>query len=98
MREYKGFRKGNYLSIAQVCALLNPRIGDVIAYLGLHGTRKGDSLWLTKLLSLLSVVAIDAIVYVGVLLLLKEKLVSSFLPSSRARREKENAESESEGK
>ena len=46
MREYKGFRKGNYLSIAQVCALLNPRIGDVIAYLGLHGTRKGDSLWL----------------------------------------------------
>jgi hypothetical protein len=46
MREYKGFRKGNYLSIAQVCALLNPRIGDVISYLRLHGQRKGDSLWI----------------------------------------------------
>ncbi|MCR5348571.1 MAG: oligosaccharide flippase family protein [Bacilli bacterium] len=59
---------------------------------------EGDSLWLAKLLSLLSVIAVDAIVYVGVLLLLREKLVSSFLPSSRARREKENAQSESEGK
>ncbi len=57
----------------------------------------GESLWAGELLSLLIVILIDAFIYIVGLLLIKEKLVSSFLPSSRKRREALNAESESQG-
>ena len=50
----------------------------------------GSDVWVGRLLSLIVTVAIDAIVYIGLLLLLREKLVSSFLPSSRRRREAES--------
>ena len=50
----------------------------------------GGQAWISELLALIFTVTIDAVIYVGGLLLLKENLVSSFLPSSRRRREKEN--------
>ena len=53
----------------------------------------GDNLWVGRLLALITTVVIDAVVYVGALLLLRENLVSSFLPASRRRREAENEKS-----
>ena len=56
----------------------------------------GDELWISQILTLIIMVGADAILYVGILLVCKEKLVSSFLPSRRKERE-EYAKSQSEG-
>ena len=56
----------------------------------------GDELWISQILTLVIMVGADAILYIGILLLCKEKLVSSFLPSRRKERE-EYAKSQSEG-
>ena len=50
----------------------------------------GDTLWIGYILDLLICVAGDAIIYVIGLLLLKEKLVSSFLPSHRKEAQQNN--------
>lgn len=46
MREFKGYRAGTYISVAQTAYMLNDRILDVIDYLHLSGDRRGDSLWI----------------------------------------------------
>ena len=48
---------------------------------------QGSDPWVGKLLALIVTVLVDAVVYIVGLLLLRENLVSSFLPSSRRRRE-----------
>ena len=53
--------------------------------------------WEASLFSLIATVAIDALVYVLFLLICKEKLVCSFLPKQRKRRE-ENEQSQPQGK
>ena len=45
MREYKGYRAG-YVTVAQAAYMLNDHIEEVISYLGLSGSRQGDSLWI----------------------------------------------------
>lgn len=45
MREYKGYRAG-YVTVAQTAYMLNDHIEEVISYLGLSGSRQGDSLWI----------------------------------------------------
>ena len=59
---------------------------------------KGDNAWASDLLGLILVILIDAVIYCGGLLLCKENLMTSFLPSHRSQMEKENAQYESEGK
>ena len=46
--------------------------------------------WVAQLLALIICVGLDALIYIVLLLLLKENLVSSFLPKARKKREKEN--------
>jgi len=53
----------------------------------------GENVWAGELVTLLIIVLGDAIIYVGGLLLMKERLVSSFLPSNRRAREAENGQS-----
>ena len=60
-----------------------------LVYPLIEGLFRLDAGWLIRLLSLGIVVAIDAVIYLGGLLLCKERLVSSFLPSSRKRREEQ---------
>jgi O-antigen/teichoic acid export membrane protein len=50
----------------------------------------GNDIWKSYVLELVIVVGIDAVVYIVGLLLLKEKLVSSFLPSHRKEMEEKN--------
>ena len=64
----------------------------------LHDAMPLSEAWAKELISLVLVVLIDALVYIFGLLLCKEKLVSSFLPSYRRRMEALDAQSESEGK
>ncbi len=50
----------------------------------------GGRAWVAQLLALITCVGLDALIYIALLLLLKENLVSSFLPKARKKREKEN--------
>lgn len=52
---------------------------------------EGESLWIGYILTLAIAVSADALIYIGGLLLLKERLVSSFLPSHRREAEQNNA-------
>ena len=90
-------------------AIINPNnikivaIGAVIAVASIFIMRGFESVfvfqeaWQTYLLSMVLCIGIDAIIYVGGLLLLKENLVSSFLPKRRKEREAyEKSQSEGE--
>lgn len=68
------------IAIGVASYFLYPLISGAIAI-----ESEGD--WARQLLSLLAVVSIDAVVYIVILLLCRERLVISFLPSERARRE-----------
>ena len=57
---------------------------------------EGEEAWIAQILTLFIMVGADAIIYIGGLLLCKEKLVSSFLPKRRKERE-EYAKSQSQG-
>ncbi len=82
----------NNLKIVLIGAAIG--VGSYFLYPVLHGLLPfaGESAWASQLIALVSVVLIDAVVYILALGLCREKLVISFLPKARKRREEESHE------